>query len=707
MTVSTTSSYARFISLRRLIKLCHESYIQHQCYHSTPNYYKIRMTKEQKVNNMLKHGNTETNVHPKEKKTVPVVKVWNNITIKQLATSANRDVNQIMNILNMMNVGTYNNPNTAIVNFGLVCNVVKKLGCKTINVPEPNVKVIEEIKYKDIVRSPPADKSVLVKRHPVVTVMGHVDHGKTTLLDSLRNTSVVDTEFGGITQHIGAFNVTLKSGEQVTFLDTPGHAAFTAMRYRGAHVTDIVVLVVAADDGVKEQTLQSIEMAKDANVPIIVAINKIDKPNANIKRTQQMLQELGIVVEDLGGDVQCVNVSALKGTNLDILTEAIVLQAELMGLKGDPVGLVEGVAIECANHAGRGKLVTTLIKRGTLKNGSLLVSGLAWAKVRSMFNEFGRPVAQAKPSEAVQIIGWKVLPQVGAEILEARSEKELNSAIKYRESLHNDTIAKQHHEAADKKYQEYLLEYKRLLQQKWILGWYHPQYKSLKKSTSVKNEEKEEQLEYNCIIKGDVAGSVEAILNILDTYTANDLCKLNIISYGVGPVNESDVELAESFNATIYRFNVVIPRTIENQAVEKNIQIRKCNVIYKLVDTIKEEINSKLPKTVIEETLGEANVMQQFQINDKRKKVNVAGCLCTKGVLQKSGMYNLIRNNEIIYTGKMVSMRHLKDEVSKIETDVECGLRLDNPTLQFQPGDTLVCFILKEVPQTIGWNPGF
>lgn len=423
------------------------------------------------------------------------------------------------------------------------------------------------------------------------------------------------------------------------------------MRYRGAHATDIVVLVVAADDGVKEQTLQSIEMARDAKVPIIVAINKIDKPTADIKRTQQMLAEHGIVVEDLGGEVQSVNVSALKGSNLETLTEAIALQAELMNLKGDPRGLVEAVAIECANHTGRGKLVTALIKRGTLKKGCLLVSGLAWAKVRNMFNETGRTILEAKPSEAVQIIGWRELPPVGAEILEAQNEQQLHSALNYRESMQKDTLAKEHQEAANKKYEKHLLEYKRQLHMKWTLGRFNPKYKTLKKSAPVKDEEKK-GLEVNCIIKGDVSGSVEAILNIFDTYTEDNLCKLNVVHYGVGAVSESDVELAETFNAIIYRFNVTVPREVEEGATKKMVRMRNYNVIYKLVDDVKQEINNILPQVDVEEVLGEATVLQEFQINEKKKRVKVAGCRCTKGVLEKSEMFHVIRGNQIIYTGK-------------------------------------------------------
>ncbi|XP_031833711.1 mitochondrial translation initiation factor 2 isoform X2 [Nomia melanderi] len=702
MAASMIKLYTQFTPLKQLfIPVWYELSTQHQHYHTTSVYYKkaIKLTNENIENYVFNAKNT--------KKRAPTIEVWKNITIKELATSCKRNTNDIIDVLYIMGWSNNCTPNTVLNDVHLVTSIVKKLGGvpKRINLTQNSPK---EEKYENIIRSPPPDESVLVKRHPIVTIMGHVDHGKTTLLDSLRNTSVVNTEFGGITQHIGAFDVKLKSGDRVTFLDTPGHAAFSAMRYRGAHVTDIVVLVVAADDGVKEQTLQSIQMAKDAGVPVIVAINKIDKANADIKRTQLMLAENNIVVEDLGGDVQCVNISALKGTNLENLTEAIVLQAELMDLKGDPVGLVEGVAIECTNNIGRGMLVTALIKRGTLKKGCLLVSGMAWAKVRAMFNENGTLVSEAKPSEAVQIIGWKALPPVGGEILQAVNERELKLALKFRQTQYNTNLSKVHEEGASKKYEDHLKEYKRYIAIRTEVGKMHPTVREMKQDLQRKQwNEVEKDLKVNCIIKGDVSGSVEAILNTFDAYSEDNQCKLNVVHYGVGAVTKTDLELANVFNAIIYRFNVDLPHSIKEEADKKKIDIRQHNVIYKLVDNLKEEIHNRLPIVDIEEIIGEATVLQQFEINEKNKKVKVAGCRCTKGVLKSSEMYHLIRDNETVYKGKLVSMRHLKDEVSKIEMNVECGLRFDDPTVSFQPGDTIVCVTLQKKRPKVMWDIGF
>ncbi|CAL7949981.1 unnamed protein product [Xylocopa violacea] len=599
------------------------------------------------------------------------------------------------------------NESSSLQNMTLISKAVKGFGARVQVEPKEGYKK-KEI-YEDITKRPPPDKSLLVRRHPVVTIMGHVDHGKTTLLDALRNTSVVESEFGGITQHIGAFDVTLKSGERVTFLDTPGHAAFKAIRHRGAHVTDIVVLVVAADDGVMDQTLQSIEMAKDANVPIIVAINKIDKPNINIENVQKELAIHDIVVEELGGNVQCVKISALKGTNLRELTEAIILQAELMDLKGDPTGLVEAVAIECSNHVGRGKLVTALIKRGTLRKGCLLVSGYAHAKVRAMFNDSGHLVIEAKPSEAVQIIGWKILPTVGDEILEVQNDKILQQTLKFREKQRNEALAIEHKTIADKKEEEHLIEYKKMLGIRRLFG---TNRRLIKQAKEILIKEKKHTIEntvpaVNIIVKGDVAGSVETLLDIFDTYKYDNICRLDIVHYGVGSITESDIELAETFNAIIYGFNINKNKMIVEKANEKGVTLRFHNIVYKLIDDIKNQIHSVLPQIDVEEILGEGKVLQVFDIKEKKKTVSVAGCRCIKGVFLKSEMYHIRRGNENIYTGKLVSLRHLKEEMTTIEANLECGLRFEESTLPLQPGDIIICFKINREEQKIDWNPGF
>ncbi|XP_011140338.2 translation initiation factor IF-2, mitochondrial isoform X2 [Harpegnathos saltator] len=669
--------------LRSVFPTC----VQCQCYHTTPQYLKKH---KQKSYNIIK---------PKKK--LSVVNLWNEMTISELVDSTKRDISDIIEALSLSGLSfDHCNKDTVIEDKNVLYNAVRKLGVKFKVVPRPDDQE-DDAKDHDVTRRPPPDESVLIKRHPVVTIMGHVDHGKTTLLDTLRNTSVVKTEFGGITQHIGAFNVTLKTGERITFLDTPGHAAFNVMRMRGAQVTDIVVLVVAADDGVMEQTVESIQMAKSANVPIIVAINKIDKPNADIERTQNMLSQRGIQVEAVGGDVQSVNISALYGTNLDTLIESLALQAELIGLKGDPTGLVEAVVIECSTDIYRGKLATVLIQRGTLRKGACLVSGRTWAKVRSMFDHSGSPVTEAKLSEAVQIIGWQDLPTAGDVILEVNNEKKAHMVMRYREREQAKLLSHKHQTAADKKHEEYLKEYKIHLEKRRERGRYSKRWMSAPK------DETNDMPKLNIIIKGDVAGSVEAILDVLSSYGSDDKCHLSIVHYGVGPITTTDLQLAETFNAILYHFNVNIPKNLQQEAEKKEISVRAYNVIYKLIDDVKEEINKRLPSLDAEEVIGEANVLQEFEITEKKKKVKVAGCRCVKGNLKKAAMYRVIREQEVLYTGKLTSMKHMKNEIEMIKTNVECGLRFEDPTISFKPGDVVICYQTYQKSQETDWDPGF
>ncbi|XP_072743834.1 mitochondrial translation initiation factor 2 [Anoplolepis gracilipes] len=666
--------------------------IQCQHYHMTPQYFKKHVVK-------LKGVNSFKQLKPKKK--LPVVDIWNRMTVSELATSAKRDIDDIFEAISMSDLVRHYNKNTVIENQNVLYSAVRKLGAKFRVISKPDSKVEKDIKDYDAVKRPLPDESVLIKRRPIVTIMGHVDHGKTTLLDTLRNTSVIETEFGGITQHIGAFNVTLETGERVTFLDTPGHAAFNLMRMRSAQVTDIVVLVVAGDDGVMEQTIESIQMTKAANVPIIVAINKIDKPEADIMRTQNMLAQQGIQVEALGGDIQCVNISALHGTNINTLTEAIALQAELIELKGDPTGLVEAVVIESSVDRYRGKLATVLIQRGTLRKGAFLVSGLAWAKVRAMFDHSGNPITEAKLSDAVQIIGWKDLPPAGDEVLEVENEKRVHMVLRYRETQKATRLAEEHKTAADKKHEEHLKEYREHREKRRAIGRYR------RLARPIKVEKSDGIPTINIIIKGDVAGSVEAILDVFNTYGSDDKCRLSIVHYGVGPVTETDLQIAEAFNAIIYSFNVGTMKDLKEEADKKNISIRPYNVIYKLIDDVKTEINTKLPPLDTEEVIGEANVLQEFEITEKKKKVKVAGCRCVKGNLKKDAMFRLIREQETLYTGKLVSMRHMKSETETIKTNVECGLRFEDPTLSFKSGDILVCYQIGQKSQETDWDPGF
>ncbi|KAH0568056.1 translation initiation factor IF-2, mitochondrial isoform X1 [Cotesia glomerata] len=673
------------------VKTC----IECNCYHTTPAFFKRRKTREEKAQGFT----------PKPKATIklPVINVWKNMTVRELSESTGRSVNDVLEAISYFDAQRYNK-NTIIEDKRIIFGAVAKLGAKYKIVPSPHEEK-QESKDCDAVKRPPPDPSICIKRHPVVTVMGHVDHGKTTLLDSLRHTSVVSSEFGGITQHIGAFNVTLDTGEKITFLDTPGHAAFSAMRARGAQATDIVVLVVAADDGVMEQTIQSIKMAKEAQVPIIVAINKIDKPEADIKRTQNMLAQQGIQVEALGGEVPSVNISALKGLNLKDLVETIVAQAEIMDLKGDPKGPVEGVVIEVSTEVGRGKLATALIQRGTLRKGTVLVCGLAWAKVRAMFDHAANPVSEAKLSDAVQIIGWRELPSVGEEIIEVEDEQRVHLVLRFRKTLEDKFKAVEALEVIKQRQAEHEKVYKVQLQERRALGRYRKSREPGPRKKEIQDDDGIPRL--NVLVKGDVVGSVEAILDVFDTYGDENRCHLDVVHYGIGPVSEDDVELAKAFDAIIYTFNVNAPKKIEELAKKFKIPIHSYKVIYKLIDDIKNEICKKLPPDQVEEKLGEANVLQHFEITERKKKVNVAGCRCTDGILKKDAHFRIIRNREQIYEGKVKEIRHLKSEVNSIKSGVECGLRFENPDVVVEPGDTVICYVIHEVSPSVNWDPGF
>ncbi|KAI5741475.1 hypothetical protein M8J76_014005 [Diaphorina citri] len=639
---------------------------------------------------------------PKEKIHRKVVNVWRNMTLKDLAKSMGVDCDHLYEVMMYVdNSVNYDRPSSVIYDFQVIIDIIQKSGMKYMVINPTNL-VAEDSNGKDVERRPPADPSVLMKRPPVVTIMGHVDHGKTTLLDTLRNTSVVKSEFGGITQHIGAFVVTLKSGEQVTFLDTPGHAAFSNMRSRGAHCTDIVVLVVAADDGVMEQTVESIRMAREAKVPIIVAINKIDKPAADIERTKNMLLAQGITVEDLGGDIQAVPISALTGTNVDNLTEAIVAQAEIMHLKADYGGPVEAMIVESKFDTHRGKLATALVQRGTLKKGAIVVAGQAWAKVRSMFDATNQPVQSAPPSTPVEILGWKELPSAGDLMIQVESEKRANEVMKVREAKAAKEKQLDALPIIEARQREHDEKYKPLLEEKRRLGKKRLRRKGVQREKEYKDDSGEPRL--NILLKGDVDGSVEALLDVFDTYTSA-LCRLDIVHYGVGQVSATDVELATLFNAIIYTFNTTLHPAAKTSAEELGVTVKQFNVIYKLVEDVKEEINAMLPHTYAEEVLGEANVLQMFLITDGKKKVPVAGCRCSKGVLKKNALFKVVRRNEVLFEGKLESMKHLKEEVTSIKKELECGLRLEDPSIEFEPGDTIICFVKNKVPQFTDWNP--
>ncbi|XP_059058284.1 translation initiation factor IF-2, mitochondrial-like, partial [Achroia grisella] len=633
-----------------------------------------------------------------------VVGIWRNMTVQDIANVLNKDIDHVLKALEFADKTSdtdYKN-NTVIYNPQIIRDIVKISGFRFKIVPNPDQE-IEEEENKDAVPAPPAAPEALRARPPVVCVMGHVDHGKTTLLDALRDTSVVDQEFGGITQHIGAFEVQLPGGEKVTFLDTPGHAAFTAMRSRGALATDVVVLVVAADDGVMEQTLESIRMAREAEVPILVAINKIDKPGVNIERILRALAQHGVICEELGGDVQAIPISALKKQNLNTLVEALTLQAQLMDLKADSGGLVEGVVIEAQLDPRTGKQATVLVQRGTLRRGCVIVAGSGWAKVRVLNNAEGRTVLEAPPATPVSVVGWRELPSAGDQVLEVNSEKRASEVLKWRHNQRMKEKQEMDRAAIEVKEGAHREQYKATLSRKRAMG----RYKLKPDGPRQKMIQYDDHPTLNVLVKGDVDGSVEAILDILETYDEHDQVRLDLIHYGVGPVTPNDLEIAEAFNAVIYAFNVDCPPPLAVTAKKKDIAVKKYNIIYKLVDDVKEEISARIPKRQEEESLGEANVLQLFQVTEGKRKVPVAGCRCVKGNLHRNALYRVIRELQVVYEGKLVSMKHLKDETNTIKRDMECGLRFEDATFEVKPGDTIICYKMVDASDRTSWDPGF
>lgn len=634
-----------------------------------------------------------------------VVGIWRNMTVTEVAAVLSKDVDHVLEALQFADkTSDINyNANSVICDVKVIRDIVKLSGCRFRFIAKPEPDNIKEEESKNANPAPPAPEANLRPRPPVVCVMGHVDHGKTTLLDALRDTSVVDSEFGGITQHIGAFEVRLKSGNTVTFLDTPGHAAFASMRARGARSTDIVVLVVAADDGVMEQTVQSIRMAREAKVPMLVAVNKIDKPNVDIDRTLRSLSQHGVVCESLGGEVQAIPVSALKRKNLDALVEALNVQAQLMELKADPDGVVEGVVIEASVDPKTGKQATVLVQRGTLRRGCVLVAGHGWAKVRVLNTAEGRSVQEAPPSTPVSVLGWRELPAPGDQVLQVESEKRANEVMRYREGQRMKEKQEADAEAISAKEAEHRVAYLAHLSKKWSLG----RMKLKPEGPRQKMFQEDTHPRLNVIIKGDVDGSVEAILDILETYDEHERVKLELVHFGVGQITPNDIEIAEVFNAVIYAFNVECAPALNVQAKTKGISLKKYNVIYKLIDDVKAEISSRIPIRKEEEVIGEANVLQSFTVTEGKKKVTVAGSRCVKGQLTRQALYKLVRDNQVLYEGKLASMKHLKDEVNTIKRDMECGLRFTDGELEVKLGDTIICYKLVDVCDKTTWDPGF
>ncbi len=504
----------------------------------------------------------------------------------------------------------------------------------------------------------------LQARAPVVTIMGHVDHGKTSLLDAIRTTNVVSQEAGGITQHIGAYQVVTPLGNKITFIDTPGHEAFTAMRARGAQVTDIVVLVVAADDGVMPQTIEAINHAKAAQVPLIVAINKIDKPGADPMRVRTELLSHEIVVESLGGDTLEIEVSALKKTGLDKLLEAIALQAEVLELTANPERDAEGVIVEAKLERGRGPVGTALVQRGTLKLGDLVVAGSAYGRVRALINDLGEHVKEAGPSVPVEVLGFDSAPEAGDQFAVVENEARAREITDYRARARRKRLAVAGARGS--------LE----------------QMMSNLKTTGTK--------EFTLLVKGDVQGSVEAIVAALDKMGTDEV-RARIIHAGVGGITESDVALAAASGAVVLGFNVRANAQAREIAGRDSVEIRYYAVIYDLVDEVKQAMSGLLTPTRRETFLGNAEILEVFTISKVGK---VAGCRVTDGKVERGAHVRLIRDNVVIHEGKLSTLKRFKDEVREVVAGQECGMAFEGYQ-DMRQGDVIECFEVEHVQRTL------
>lgn len=503
------------------------------------------------------------------------------------------------------------------------------------------------------------DTENLIPKPPVVTIMGHVDHGKTTLLDSIRKSNLVKKESGGITQHIGAYRIEYKD-HPITFIDTPGHEAFTQLRARGANLTDIVVLIVAADDGVMPQTREAINHAKAAGVPIIVAINKIDKANADIDKAKQQLSKEGLLVEDWGGDVISVNISALENTNLNDLLEMILLLSEVSEIKGNPNVNAQGVILEARLDARKGPVATIIIQHGTLHLGEAFISGICYGKARALFDEHGNPMEEAEISDPVEVLGFSDVPTAGDYFAVVNDVETAKKISQFRQSqIKKKDTRRPEHLTLDQLFKEI---------------------------------EEGEAKELLLIIKADVQGSVEVLQDLLPNLST-DKVKIKITHAATGKITESDVLLASASNAIIIGYNTKTSQSIIDLAKEENVEIRQYNIIYQLTDDIKKAIKGLLEPEIREIYLGKAEVRRIFTI----PKVGViAGCLVTDGKIQRNAEVRIIRDNQIIHKGKISSLKHLKNNVSEVKKDYECGIGITH-FKELEEGDVIEAYHKEKV----------
>ena len=535
--------------------------------------------------------------------------------------------------------------------------IIEEFGHKIVRVSDADVE--------DVINEVEDAEEDLKPRPPVITIMGHVDHGKTSLLDAIRQANVVSGEAGGITQHIGAYQVTAPDGSLLSFLDTPGHAAFTSMRARGAQVTDIVVLVVAADDSVMPQTIEAINHAKAAKVPMIIAINKCDKPDANpdIVRTELLQHE--VIVEAMSGDVQDVEVSALAKTGLDQLLEAISLQAEILELKANPKRAAQGAVIEAQLDVGRGPVATVLVQKGTLKQGDIFVVGEQWGKVRALINDKGERVKEAGPSVPVEVLGLNGTPEAGDVLNVVDTEAQAREIADYRIDL-----AKEKRAAAGAA--------------------------TTLEQLMARAKENENLTEMPILVKADVQGSAEAIVQAMEKI-GNDEVRVRVLHYGVGAITDTDVGLAEASGAPVIGFNVRANASARNSANQKGVEIRYYSIIYDLVDDVRAAASGLLSAEIRENFIGYAQIKEVFKVSGVGK---VAGCIVTEGVARRSAGVRLLRDNVVIHEGTLKTLKRFKDEVKDVQSGQECGMAFENYD-DIRPNDVIEIFEREEVARTL------
>ncbi len=592
---------------------------------------------------------------PQSQPQAPQEKIIKEVIIPEIITVqdlANRMAEKSSDVIKkLMSLGVMATINQAI-DADTAQIVVEEMGHKFKRVAESDVE--------EGLTGPADTEADLLPRPPVVTVMGHVDHGKTSLLDALRETNVAAREAGGITQHIGAYQITLDNGQKITFIDTPGHEAFSEMRARGAKVTDIVVLVVAANDGIKPQTVEAIRHAQAANVPIVVAINKIDLPGADPMKVKTELLQHGIAVEEMGGESLCAEVSAKKRINIDKLVEAILLQAEILDLKANPNRAAEGAVIEAKMEKGRGNVATVLVQNGTLKVGEVCIAGKEWGHVRAMFNENGKKVFEAAPATPVEVLGLQGTPSAGDDFIIVKDENQAREVTAYR--IRKEREAKLVKSA--KSAMEQMLD-------------------------KIKSGESKQLA---VIIKADVQGSIEAIEGTINKLSTDEV-SVHILHSAVGPISESDVTLAKASNAFIIGFNVRAIPQARDMARRDGIDIRYYSIIYDVADDVKKGLEGLLSPELREKFLGYAEIRNVFNITGVGK---VGGCMVTEGMVKRGAKVRLLRDNVVIHDGNLAQLKRFKEDVKEVKEGYECGMSFENYN-DIQVGDDIECYEIETI----------